>query len=87
MLVQGSSIFKLVKIAMSTFDSHALQEVGAYLSWATYSNANNRTSEHLATPLTGHVDTTHAHVYLNTAIGAPRTSLLSAARGDISACA
>ena len=50
-VVKGSSILKLVEIAMSVFDFHALQEVGAFLSWVTYSNANDHTSEHLATPL------------------------------------
>ena len=50
-LVQGSSILELVEIAISAFDSHAFQEIGAFLSWATCSNANDRTSEHLATPL------------------------------------
>ena len=51
MLVQGSRILELVKIAMSAFDPHALQEVGAFLSWATCSNANDCMSEHLAMPL------------------------------------
>ena len=36
---------------MPTFDSHVLQEVGTVLSWVTGSNVNDRTSEHLATPL------------------------------------
>ena len=31
-LVQGSSIVEFVEIAMYTFDSHVLQEVGAVLS-------------------------------------------------------
>ena len=50
------------------FDSHALQEVGAFLSWETCSNANDRMSERLAMPLIEHVDTTRAHAYLDTAI-------------------
>ena len=29
-LVQGSSILELVEIAISMFDSHALQEIGAF---------------------------------------------------------
>ena len=29
-LLQGSSILELVEIAMLAFDSHALQEVGAF---------------------------------------------------------
>ena len=51
MLLQGSSILELVEIAISALDSHALQEIGAFLSWVTCSNANDRTSEHLAMPL------------------------------------
>ena len=46
MLVQGSNILQFVEIAMSMFDSHVLQKVGAVLSWATCNNVNDRTSEH-----------------------------------------
>ena len=71
MLVQSSNILELVEIAMSMFDSHALQDtcICAFFSWATCSNANDRASEHLATPLIiEHVDTTRVHAYLDTAI-------------------
>ena len=49
---QSSSISELVELAMSMFDSHVFQEVCAvFFSWATCSNAKDRTSEHLAMPL------------------------------------
>ena len=63
MLVQDSSILKLVKFAMSMFDSHVLQEVGTFLSWETCNNANDRMS-----PFIDHGDTTRTHAYLDTAI-------------------
>ena len=46
-------LIELFEIAMSMFDYHSLQEIGgtAFLSWATYNNVNDRTSEHLATPV------------------------------------
>ena len=68
MLVQSSSILEIVEIAMSAFNSHALQEVGTFLSWATCNNVNDHTSEHLAMPFIEHVDTMLAHAYLDTAI-------------------
>ena len=65
-LVQEFSILELVEIAMSVFNSHALQEVDAFLSRATCSNANNHTREHC--PIIEEIDTARAHAYLDTTI-------------------
>ena len=51
MLVQRSSILELIKIAMITFNFHALQAVCAFSSWVTGSIMNDHTIKHLVTPL------------------------------------
>ena len=65
-VIQDSSILELVEIAMYAFNSHALQEVDAFLSRATCSDTNNHMREHC--PIIERIDTTSAHAYLDTAI-------------------
>ena len=50
-LVEGSSTLELVEIAVSMFVPHALQEVGAFLSWVTVISKITRSSIILAMPL------------------------------------
>ena len=66
MLVQDSSILEFAEINMSTFDSHVLQEVGAVLSWVTCRKIAQTSV--WPRPFIEHVDTTHAHAYLDTAV-------------------
>ena len=61
-------LVQLVEIVMSTFSSHALQDVYIFLSWATCSNTNDHMSEHLATPFIEYIDTMCAHAYLDIVI-------------------
>ena len=67
MLVQGSSILELVKIATSTFDSHALQEVGPFYNWVTAVTRMIARASIWPRPFIEHIDTTRARVYLDIA--------------------
>ena len=78
-LVQRFSILELVEITITTFDSHALQELCAFLSRATCSNAIAQANI-WPCHFIKNVDTTRAHAYLDTPISIRRMAHLAVRR-------